>query len=69
MSHMVDSLAWTGNVPWHGLGRKLPQHATVDETALLDHNARNTSGGAMGRTLANGQSTIRNRAMELLQAA
>jgi phage/plasmid-like protein (TIGR03299 family) len=38
-------------------------------TALLDHNARNTSGGKMGRTLANGQSTIRNRAMELLQAA
>lgn len=31
MSHMVDTLAYSGNVPWHGLGRKLPQSATVDE--------------------------------------
>lgn len=29
--HMVDSLAWTGTVPWHGLGREIPKHATVEE--------------------------------------
>jgi phage/plasmid-like protein (TIGR03299 family) len=31
MAHMIDSLAWTGAVPWHGLGREIPKHATVDE--------------------------------------
>lgn len=31
MSHMVDSLAWHGEVPWHGLGQRLPRRATVDE--------------------------------------
>lgn len=31
MAHMVDTLAWTGDVPWHGLGREVPKHATVDE--------------------------------------
>lgn len=31
MAHMIDSLAWTGATPWHGLGRSLPKHATVDE--------------------------------------
>jgi len=31
MSHMIDSLTYTGEVPWHGLGRALPEHVTVDE--------------------------------------
>jgi len=31
MAHMIDSLAWTGTVPWHGLGRQIPKHATVEE--------------------------------------
>lgn len=31
MAHMVDSLVWTGQVPWHGLGRQVPKHATVEE--------------------------------------
>lgn len=42
MSHMIDTLAWTGETPWHGLGRELPQHATVDEMIRfggLDWNA------------------------------
>lgn len=31
MAHMIDSLTWTGETPWHGLGRRLPNHATVEE--------------------------------------
>lgn len=31
MAHLVDSLTWTGETPWHGLGRKLPKHATVED--------------------------------------
>lgn len=31
MAHMIDSLTWTGAVPWHGLGRQIPKHATVEE--------------------------------------
>jgi len=31
MAHMIDSLAWHGQVPWHGLGLRLPRLATVDE--------------------------------------
>ena len=41
MAHLVDSLAWTGDVPWHGLGRKLPENVAGDEMirfAGLDWN-------------------------------
>lgn len=31
MAHLVDSLAWSGDVPWHGLGRKLPENVTGEE--------------------------------------
>lgn len=31
MSHMIDRLAYTGETPWHGLGRRLPKHATIDQ--------------------------------------
>lgn len=31
MSHMVESLAYHGAVPWHTLGNVLPQRATADE--------------------------------------
>ena len=29
MSHEIESIAWTGEVPWHGLGTNVPQGATV----------------------------------------
>lgn len=29
MSHEIESIAWTGEVPWHGLGANVPQGATV----------------------------------------
>lgn len=31
MSHQVDSLAYTGATPWHGIGRVLPKYATVED--------------------------------------
>ena len=31
MAANVDSLAFSGALPWHGEGLRLPQHATVDE--------------------------------------
>lgn len=31
MAHLVDSLAWSGDVPWHGLGRKLPENVTGED--------------------------------------
>jgi phage/plasmid-like protein (TIGR03299 family) len=31
MAHMIDLLAWTGQTPWHGLGRELPRHASVED--------------------------------------
>src|SRR5205809_4938391 len=31
MAHLVDSLAWAGQVPWHGLGTKLPENVTGEE--------------------------------------
>lgn len=31
MPHMVDSLSYSGAVPWHGLGRQLPANATGED--------------------------------------
>ena len=31
MAHLVDSLAWSGQVPWHGLGTKLPENVTGED--------------------------------------
>lgn len=31
MADMIDSLAWTGETPWHSKGRQLPKHATVED--------------------------------------
>ncbi len=31
MAHMVDSLSYSGTVPWHGLGRRLPANVTGEE--------------------------------------
>ena len=41
MAHLVDSLAWSGQVPWHGLGTKLPENVTGEDmvrVAGLDWN-------------------------------
>src|SRR2546428_6225537 len=41
MAHLVDSLAWSGQVPWHGLGTKLPENVTGEDMvrfAGLDWN-------------------------------
>jgi hypothetical protein len=41
MAHLVDSLAWSGEVPWHGLGNKLPENVAAEEmirVAGLDWN-------------------------------
>lgn len=31
MSHEVESMAWAGQVPWHGLGARVDQEVSVDE--------------------------------------
>ena len=31
MAHMIDSLSYSGDVPWHGLGRKLPANVTGED--------------------------------------
>ena len=31
MAHLVDTLAWSGQVPWHGLGTKLPENVTGED--------------------------------------
>lgn len=39
MSHEVESMAWANEVPWHGLGKKVPGDLTTDqmlEAAGLD---------------------------------
>src|SRR5205809_7081313 len=41
MAHLVDSLAWSGQVPWHGLGTRLPENVTGEDmvrVAGLDWN-------------------------------
>lgn len=31
MAHMVESMAWAGEVPWHGLGARVDQDVSVEE--------------------------------------
>lgn len=31
MSHEVESMAWANEVPWHGLGKEVPQNVSVEE--------------------------------------
>ena len=31
MAHLVDSIAWSGQVPWHGLGTRLPENVTGED--------------------------------------
>lgn len=31
MADMIESIAWTGEVPWHGLGEQVPPTLTTDE--------------------------------------
>lgn len=31
MSHMVETMAYAGEVPWHGLGRKVPNNLTPEQ--------------------------------------
>ena len=30
MAHLIDSMAYTGQTPWHGLGNILPPHQSLD---------------------------------------
>ena len=30
MAHLVDSMAYLGATPWHGLGQSLPPHQSLD---------------------------------------
>ncbi|NBQ98794.1 MAG: DUF932 domain-containing protein, partial [Microbacteriaceae bacterium] len=39
MAHMVETMAYAGNVPWHGLGKKVPHDLSPEqmlEAAQLD---------------------------------
>ena len=31
MAHNVETMAYTGQVPWHGLGKKVPSDLTSDQ--------------------------------------
>lgn len=33
MAHLVDTMAYRGNTPWHGLGDTIPQNANIEQVA------------------------------------
>ena len=44
MSHNVETMAWVGEVPWHGLGKEVPQDLSPKQmlkAAGLDRNDTN----------------------------
>lgn len=30
MAHLIDTMAYTGQTPWHGLGNQLPEKQSLD---------------------------------------
>ena len=39
MSHEVEQMAYAGEVPWHGLGTKVPNNISIDD--MLEQSGLN----------------------------
>lgn len=62
MSHMVETLAYAGEVPWHGLGSQLSRRATADEMlacADLNWSVASRPVTVEGETVAGYQALVR----------